>query len=181
MFFRSRMSDQRSDYLSWKLFSALVAIFLISNLSCSRPFQIGETDFGSSITKQGKITDTKLKYAFTYKGKNSYKDLFDFIYFEGDTVCFSIDLSQAPDKPVKVYFRDESGSVSILAERIEQKGDHVWGYSLVGSLLEQFHKKDLHQEIGDHLIAQPFVIRVEAEREGISVSSEARKEFVVNF
>lgn len=139
----------------------IISICLISlfHLSCS-----GErglvSDFrtGQVINlSNGKISHTDLNYRIkTYKENGKNRDLFDYIYFQGDNICFSFKFSKSVDKSdIKVIFSDPAGSWTFPSERTEFKDNRCYGFSLLGSLLE----KQFSSLLDDPLLKEMFCCR----------------------
>ncbi len=87
----------------------------------------------------GEISHADLDYrikVFKKNGKN--RDLFDYIYFQGDNICFSFKFSKRIDKgKINVRFSDPSGAWTFPSERTEFKDNRCYGFSLLGTLLEK--------------------------------------------
>lgn len=149
---------------------------------CSRNPACTGMNFGSNITKKGIISDKNLSFSFKYSGGTKNSDLYNFIYFQGDTVCFSFDYNFDVDKEVRVWFADPRTGRKKNAERVEILKSRVYGFSLAGSLLEFCRADTLHDTMGpDRKIVQPFTVVVEAFHNGVLCKSEKTGEFTVSF
>ena len=159
------------------------AVLMIAASGCSREFHLTGILTGSTISSKGLVTEKSLSYSFDYKKQGKYSDLFNFIYFEGDTVCFSFDFNNDIDGSARVYFINPATKKRILAERIETLRSRVYGFSLVGSLLEHFNAERLGDPVSKNMriIKQPFVLQIELERHGKIFTAERPGEFVVNY
>jgi hypothetical protein len=105
----------------------------------------GEGTLGSRVSMRGKITDPSLTYAFRpFTRDGTVKDLFNYLYFEGDTVCFSFPLgADAAPGTVSAVFADLAHGIEVEAERLEIADGRAFGFSLVGSLMEKFFHDEL--------------------------------------
>jgi hypothetical protein len=140
------------------------------------------SEFGSNITKKGLVSDRNLSFSFSYSGGGKNSDLYNYIYFQGDTVCFSFDFNFDADKNADVWFLDPATGRKKTAERIEVLKSRVYGFSLVGSLLEFYRQSALHDAmISERKIVQPFTVVVEAYKNGALCRAEKRGEFTVSF
>ena len=111
-------------------------------LSCQdKAFRLTSHGFGQEITRRGKITDGSTVFVFPpYRRGGTNRDLFNYLYFRGDTLCFSFALSHNVEgRAVSAAFIDPATGKRFPAERLENSGNIVWGFSLVGSLMEKFH------------------------------------------
>jgi hypothetical protein len=167
--------------LSGKYISfCLIAVTVL--FSCSGKPAFVDASFGSNITKTGLISDKNLKFSFKYGKGGLNRDLYNFIYFEGDTVCFSFNYNADIDKDVRVWYIDAKTGRKKAAERIEVLRSRVFGFSLAGSLLEFFRSGTLDKELGnERSIVQEFVVRVEAFHNGEIISAEKKGEFTVTY
>jgi hypothetical protein len=158
-------------------------IFLCAFIfGCSREFALSDFNLGSNLSSKGLITDTKTEFSFSYSGGGAYTDLFNYIYFQGDTVCFSYDFNGDVAKNARVWFVDQASGRKKDAERIEVLKSRVYGFALAGSLLEFFKKDSLHNKIGtERKIVQPFTLIIEAEGKGKKIVAEKKGEFTVTF
>ncbi|TAL33911.1 MAG: hypothetical protein EPN93_12820 [Spirochaetes bacterium] len=128
--------------------SAAVLAALVVMLACGGDRgvpSLGEGRLGSRLATGGDIADSTLVYTFRpYTRGGTVKDLFNFFYFEGDTVCFSFPLTGgAAHGAVKAVFVDSARGISVEAERLEVVEGKIYGFSLVGSLMEKFFHAEL--------------------------------------
>jgi hypothetical protein len=163
--------------------AGVVAALLIAGTGCSGNFHLTGISTGSKLSQKGLVIDSSLEYAFDYKRQGKFSDLCNFIYFEGDTVCFSFDFSADIDGTARVYFVNTETKKRILAERIEILRSRVYGFSLAGSLLEYFNAGHLDSPVPkeNRTIKQPFILRIELERQGKTYAEEKPCEFVVKY
>jgi hypothetical protein len=127
--------------------------------------QIIDAGLGSRISASGKISDSNLNFTFKkYKKAGISKDLFNYIYFEGDTICFSFLLSGEVDKKnVDVCFIDPHTGKNYSAERVDLYKNRVSGFSLAGSILEKFNSDSLNRRIPKNMYCCndiPFQVRI---------------------
>jgi hypothetical protein len=127
--------------------AAVVAALMVT-LACGGERAVpalGEGRLGSRLAPGGDIADAGLVYTFRPPTRGgTVKDLFNFLYFEGDTVCFSFPLSgAAPRGAATAVFTDTAHGISVEAERLEMREGRVYGFSLVGSLMEKFFHAEL--------------------------------------
>lgn len=176
----------RKSHKSGNIIAICITMFYASALfifGCSGQFRIDSIDMGSSIDRFGHIENPSLDYTFNYKGTGRFGDLYNYFYFEGDTVCFSIDFSKNISGNVKVYFIDPRTNIKVEAERTEKEKYRVWGFSLVGSLLESFNSKTLNENPNspDRKIIQNFELYIEAEENGQVITQKMGKLFSVRY
>lgn len=118
------------------------AIIILLVLSCGDgTFRLKSHRFGQDISRQGGITNGSTSFTFpVYRRGGARRDLFNYLYFKGDTLCFSFAFSRGLEgrTPAAVFIDPATGR-RFNAERLEVSGDTVWGFSLIGSLLEKFH------------------------------------------
>ena len=145
-----------------KIFCLIFALALC----CSKESVTG-ISIGQSFSADGIIKDENLVFRFQPKREKfaKNKDFFNFIYFEGDTICFSFKLKvRADKKDIAVFFINPKSGRKYPAERIDIiDGNRVAGFSLAGSILECFFKEqaDLPYNAENFDGAIPFVIRFE--------------------
>ncbi len=131
-----------------RIYIISACIFIPFFLSCSEERElISDFRTGQVINlSNGEISNRDLNYrikTFTKKGKN--RDLFDYIYFQGDNICFSFKFSKRITKgDIKVKFSDPAGTWTLPSERTEFKGNRSYGFSLLGSLLEKKYSSFLN-------------------------------------
>ena len=163
----------------------LILVLVLSlSAGCSREFKGESIRFGSDLTKTGLIAKPLAEYSFSYAKGGTMKDLCNFIYFEGDTVCFSADFSGTVDGDVAVWFVDPLSGRRIMAERVERLRSRVYGFSLVGSLCEFLYKGSLDAPVtpeGNRRLSRPFTVIVEAAGKGRKSLIEGRGELTVRY
>jgi hypothetical protein len=117
-------------------------IFLCAwGLSCSPSGKpLGELELGSRLEPDGSIADGSLEFTFRpFSGKGTNRDLYNHIYFQGDTVCFSVRSSRPVEKRmIGAWFIDPQSGRRFAAERLDVEGNRISGFSLVGTLLDEF-------------------------------------------
>lgn len=104
-------------------------------------FEVRSHLFGKNISTQGEAVDGPLSYTFRpYRGGGTGRDLFNFLYFEGDTLCFSMEFSEPLiNARAEGWFVNPETGKRCRVERMEKSGNILWGFSLVGSLMEKFY------------------------------------------
>lgn len=127
------------------LFAAIVLTIISSG--CSKaPLSVESLTTGSELDiLHGTIEKSSLDFHFNQPKKpKTSADIFNFIYFEGDTICFSYTLSRRLfKKQAAVRFINPETGEAFPAERLEVYRYRVFGFSLTGSLLEKFYKNSL--------------------------------------
>ncbi len=131
-----------------------------------------EVLLGSRLSASGMISDTSLKFHFSPRTlKGTEKDFFNFIYFEGDTVCFSFSRREGEHVSVEgVEFIRSDRRYSCRVERLEIRESRIYGFSLVGSLLECFYRERLREafEPGDWKNRDiPFILEISIKKNGV--------------
>jgi len=119
----------------------LLIILCAWGLCCSSSAApLGELSLGSRLEPDGSIADGSLEYTFRpYSGKGTNRDLYNHIYFQGDTVCFSVLSSHPVEKRmVGAWFIHPASGRRFPAERLDVEGNRISGFSLVGTLLDEF-------------------------------------------
>ncbi len=114
---------------------------LLAVLSCTQqPQKVLESASGSSLDSNGAVSRHSLDFGLSAPaGPLTNRDLFNEIYFQGDTVCFSFLLAKEPrSETVKVEFINPSDGSAFPAERVDITDNRIHGFSLAGTLLEQF-------------------------------------------
>ena len=122
----------------------LIALLIIC--SCTpKNLEIDSASIGSNLDSDGEISDSSLIYKFKKDNKGpKTRDLFNYIYFEGDTLCFSFKLNkQVNYNSIKVWYQNPETGKSFPAERIDLHYKTISGFSLVGSIMEKFYEKKL--------------------------------------
>jgi len=164
-----------------KVFGCIVPLlFLIAFNMCtcsSSEIRIESVSVGSDIMSDGSVKDAPLMYGF--KRLNSGKtvrDLFNYIYFKGDTVCFSLELNRKiPVQSVKAWFVNPLNKRALAVERLESRGERIFGFSLVGSILEWIYQNNLDDKIPPDSYGSspiPMKIRIEIKTGQKKISSE---------
>ena len=113
---------------------------------------------------QGKpSSDNTLSYHYTIPSDAVlYRDLFNHIYFEGDTAGFSTAIGkQNQGGAITAHFLNADKTLRIPAERLEIDLNRAWGFSLVGSLLEHFHRDLLDRKLPANVQAIELPCRLE--------------------
>ncbi len=170
-------------------FKKLLAFLFIASflLSFCRPTELVTEDIltGSDFSRTGEIKKTGLTYRFQQKKHEHVKDLFNYIYFQGDTLCFSLSLNREIGKEhVKAWFVNSISGEQYKAERLEVEGKKIFGFSLLGSILEQFFKKELTKPVpgGSYCCKDiPFGIIVEINDRGRIIQKEIKNSFVITY
>ncbi len=173
-----------------KPFCIAACLFLISfifNGCGGGPLKVESLDTGSDIDiLHGTIDNSSLSYSFPEPKKNRCSgDIFNHLYFEGDTLCFSYTLSRRLwKKQVSVKFINPANGMSFPAERIEVYRYRVFGFSLVGSLMEQFYKSELKKPApaDDYCCRDiPFIIEATFRDRGESVTHSHKGTFRIKY
>ena len=109
--------------------------------------EIVNTSTGQGLDPSGEILKTSKVYRFPVPSKKgTVRDLFNHIYFEGDTLCFNVTLNRdVTNSPVSVHMRNPISGVATEVERLEVLDNRVYGFSLVGSILEDFFALRLNE------------------------------------
>lgn len=118
--------------------------------SCQdREFRLTSHGFGQEITRGGRIVNGSAVFEFpAYRRGGTNRDLFNYLYFKGDTLCFSFEFSHNVERlEASAAFIDPATGKRFPAERLEKSGNIIWGFSLVGSLMEKFHEGSLNGTI----------------------------------
>ncbi len=129
-------------------FIAAAALILMSPGCSKAPLSVESLATGSEVdTLHGTIEKKSLEFHFNHPKKlKTSADIFNFIYFEGDTICFSYTLTRRLfKKQAQVRFINPETNESFPAERLEVYRYRVFGFSLVGSILEKFYKNNLQK------------------------------------
>ena len=124
----------------------VVPAIILSLLSaCSGSVHLVSARFGSDVnTDNGRISDDSLTYVFHNNDKDAMLGhYFDYVYFQGDTLCFSFKIVPLKKSSrVQVWFILKGKKFP--AERLETSKNIVWGFSLIGSLLENSYRGRLN-------------------------------------
>lgn len=137
-------------------------------IACSqKPLKIVNAECGSSVLMNGTIANSSLTYTFKpCTHCRSLKDVCNYIYFQGDTLCFSIQCNQNIElATVTAYFENPITHITYKAERIEKIATTVYGFSLIGSLLEKIFRDDMSTTHNFKAFKLPFVIHVTIEKQ----------------
>ena len=151
-----------------KIFFVITAIVIIigSLFFFNRGKGIYSLEFGSNLNSNGEISEKSLLFNFKYDDDTSIEKLFNHIYFEGDTLCFSFQIETDVDKDrIKVFFINSQNGDVFKAERIDIDGKRISGFSLIGTILEQFYFSKLSEKSLEKFrkIEIPFILRIEVE------------------
>ena len=167
-------------------FRLLLALFAGGCL-CSPPGPpLDGLVLGSSLEPDGSMADESLAYTFRpFLKKGTNRDLFNHIYFQGDTVCFSVRTSRPVAKSaVRAWFVDPESGRRFPAERLDVEGKRISGFSLVGSLLGSFFEgiRDKPAPKG-HLngVSVPFELIVTMADESGEHSVSVKSSFVIRY
>lgn len=138
---------------------------VLTIVSCGGdPGTIDNFEVGNDLYPNGKIESFKKAYSFPgYKSteRNTYKDYINYIYFEGDTLCFSFDFNgKFNEKDVKVYFYFPDKKLSLNVERLEVKRNRVYGFSLIGSLLEYYYYDLLDEKYNNDSLVRTYDVEI---------------------
>jgi hypothetical protein len=131
----------------------LLALALLSAAELSCPGgdrKAMEGRCGSSLSRNGEIDNPDLVFRFEKYEKQGarVRDLFNYIYFKGDMICFSFSLPGPVERErIAVRFINPADGMAYPAERCETQGNRVFGFSLAGSLLERFYRQRLEQPV----------------------------------
>ena len=160
---------------------AAALLFLSAMPSCSGDGPVvRDFSLGSRLEPDGSIGDDSLIYTLKpFNKKGSNRDLFNHIYFQGDTVCFSLLVSRPVAKGmVKAWFVDPVSGRGYAAERLDVENRRISGFSLAGSLLDDFNRERRDEPVRpDHFccVPVPFEVRITLAdgRGGFSVSKKS--------
>ncbi len=116
---------------------AIPALFLCTRM----PFGVITIEFGQNVARGGEITDSSLIFTLPrFSGGKKAKDIYNYVYFKGDTLCFRAEFSEnVKSETVRACFYSQYNKHCFPAERLEVEKNIIWGFSLVGSLLENFY------------------------------------------
>ena len=164
-------------------------------LSCGNTLSVSPVILGSKINKSGIITDTALTYSFDkYTGKGSIRDLFNHLYFQGDEIFFSFEINKtvSPEN-ISIRFSNADGTAFLPAERVmiaekqsllSGRTSVVFGFSLVGSVLEAFNSRELEKPVpADHFCCRdiPRAVIVEVKNESGNVVQNGEASLIINY
>ena len=148
----------------------LPGIFLF--ITCAnKPLILIRAECGSSVSMNGTIANDSLTYTFKpCTHCRSLKDVSNYIYFRGDTLCFSIQCNQNIESAtVTAYFENPTTHTTYKAERLEKVTTAVYGFSLIGSLLETIYWDDIRNTHSIKTLKLPFVIHVTIQKQNQKV------------
>lgn len=159
---------------AWIMAAAL--IFCPPSGCVDTPQAVIRTQLGVQLAATGEMTDTATLYSFKkYTRGGTVRDLFNYIYFAGDTLCFSVTLARNVTRDMaRVHFENPHTGESFEAERLEVYGKRVFGFSLVGSVLERFYWKDLQNPVPAGMYCCeniPFIVRITIQDNGSRIES----------
>ena len=146
--------------------SKLPIIALVLSIACTnQPLSIMKANIGSNVALNGTITNASLHYTFTpCTWCSTAKDIWNYIYFQGDTLCFAVECTtNINDAIVTAYFENPSTKKTYKAERLEKINTTIYGFSLIGSLLEHIYDDTRMKVPCNTWIALPFVIHITIE------------------
>jgi len=161
---------------------ALLVLFLFT--SCAdKSLKVINAECGSSVSINGTISNNSLTYTFKpCTHCRSLKDICNYIYFQGDTLCFSIQCNQDIESAtITAYFENPVTHSTYKAERIEKMKKTVYGFSLVGSLLETIFWKDINTNNFSKTVKHPFVIHVTIEKQNHKVHHKLSDTLYIQF
>ncbi len=117
--------------------------------ACSKNLEIVSGELGSSLAAEGEIGNSSLEYRLKKSTRGTKnRDLFNSIYFQGDTLCFSFKLTRSVGREmVSAWFINPETGERYRAERIDIHEKRVSGFSLLGSILENYYKQYLDAAI----------------------------------
>lgn len=163
----------------------LSAAFLVPLLACilacapGKP-RIESPALGSDLEHDGSMRDASLSYVFPpFNRGKTVRDLFNYLYFQGDTLCFTFRVNRhLEERMVRGWFVNPRTGKSYPVERIDVHEERtllpltgewcrVSGFSLVGSLMEDFYKGDLEKPMPRDRYSSsaiPFEIRLEVDQ-----------------
>jgi hypothetical protein len=141
--------DRRKIPLLSPIAYAILLLPIILFPACSENLEIVSGELGSSLAAEGEISNSSLEYRLRrFSGGTKNRDLFNSIYFQGDTLCFSFELTRRVGrKMVSVWFINPETGERYRAERIDIHEKRISGFSLLGSILENYHKQYLDAPI----------------------------------
>jgi len=172
-----------------KMFFVIIAVVIVIGVFCfiTGGKGIYSVKFGSNLNSSGEINEKSLLFNFEYNGNKNIEKLFNHIYFEGDTLCFSFKIETNVNKDrVKVFFINPKNGDIFKAERIDMDGKRISGFSLIGTILEQFYFSKFSEKISlekFRKIEIPFIVRVEVELDNKILVNEKKDilKLIVNY
>jgi len=125
----------------------LLCVLLVTGCLPGEPAVV-EMATGQSLTPDGEVINTSHRYVFKKPSRpGTLRDLYNHIYFLGDTLCFSLRLNRPLKSPtIHAVIRDPRSGVEAEVERLETAGKRVYGFSLIGSILENFHRGSMDKK-----------------------------------
>lgn len=169
-----------------KIFFHITVILPVLFLQCTpSELKILSHEVGSNLSGDGSISNSSLNYKFKkYKKNRQVKDLFNYLYFKGDTLCFSFKINKEIMKDkIKAWFINPGNNDIFPVERIDVDDDRISGFSLVGSIMESFFSDQLRKPVPtDSFCCKdiPFKIRIEIEDKKI-IKTEVSSFFKIEF
>ena len=152
------------------ILTVVTSVIYYSNIFASG---ISTISFGSTYSGNSQI-DGKLNYSFNIK-KGNINDKINQIYFQGDTICFAFTVYGIDEEtPVKVSFINPKNREQFPAERLDRVGNRFRGFSLVGTILEEFKIKNLNSTWIN------YKIKVEVENKNIQTKTTNIKKFKID-
>ncbi len=135
------MTNSRFTRTALLMFPAAVTAVILAAGCGPGEFGVRSHSFGKDINAEGEAVKGPLSYTFRpYRRGGTGRDLFNFLYFEGDTLCFSIEFSEPlVNARAEGWFENPKTGKRYRVERLETSGNTLWGFSLVGSLMEKFY------------------------------------------
>lgn len=128
--------------------AVLLLVFLCMSGCTPADPAVVSTATGQGLDPSGEIIKTSEIYRFDLPSKKgTVRDLFNYIYFEGDTLCFNVTLNrELENSPVSAHVRNPETGIQTEVERLEVLDNRVYGFSLVGSILEDFFASRLTEK-----------------------------------
>lgn len=141
------IESRKTPRLSSIAHATLLSLLLFT--ACSGKLEIVSGELGSSLAGGGEIGNSSLEYRLKrFTGGTRNRDLFNAIYFQGDTLCFSFELTRrVGEEMVSVWFINPETGERYRAERIDMHEKRISGFSLLGSILESYYKQHLDAAI----------------------------------
>ncbi len=167
-------------------FSGLaLALALAALIGCGA--REGTISLGQEVRADGAIKTRGLDFHFKpAPAAQTPRQLFNRFYFQGDTICFSMDAGRGLHGcRVAARFTDPASGRSFPAERLEISGSRVWGFSLVGSLMDGFFRHELDAQLPPgHYEGRrvPFAVEIDLDcREGGPAHYTANGSFSIGY
>ena len=133
----------------FKIISLIFILALLLFIKCGRDRKYGVIDFGQDVTQSGDILNGSRIYRFEkFRRNGSSKDLFNYIYFKGDTLCFSLTSEvDVSDMKINAWFGNPKSKKYYSVERLDVYENTIFGFSLIGSLMDKFYEEKLNDPI----------------------------------